>query len=87
MRNAKKVVIAEDQTLVRQGLRALLESEEKLKVVAEAEDGFEAIRCDEKHKPDLVLMDLAMPKMSGLSALKDIKNRYSNQYMLRVSMV
>jgi len=76
MENIKKIIIAEDQTLVRQGLRSLLESEKKLKVVAEAGDGIEAIRCVEKHKPDLVLLDLAMPKMSGLSALKDIKNRY-----------
>jgi len=64
MGNVKKIVIAEDQTLVRQGLRSLLEYEKKLKVVAEAGDGIEAIRCVEKHKPDLVLMDLAMPKMS-----------------------
>ena len=75
MVDVKKIVIAEDQTLVRQGLRSLLESEKKIKVAAEAGDGIEAIRLVEKHKPDLVLLDLAMPKMSGLSALKDIKNR------------
>jgi DNA-binding NarL/FixJ family response regulator len=82
MVNMKKIVIAEDQTLVRQGLRSLLESEKKFKIVAEAGDGIEAIRCVEKHKPDLVLLDLAMPKMSGLSALKDIKNRYPETKIL-----
>lgn len=82
MVNMKKIVIAEDQTLVRQGLRSLLESEKKIKIVAEAGDGIEAIRCVEKHKPDLVLLDLAMPKMSGLSALKDIKNRYPETKIL-----
>ena len=75
MVDVKKIVIAEDQTLVRQGLRSLLESNKKFKVLAEAGDGIEVIRLVEKHKPDLVLLDLAMPKMSGLSALKDIKNR------------
>jgi DNA-binding NarL/FixJ family response regulator len=78
----KKIVIAEDQTLVRQGLRSLLESEKNIKVVAEAGDGIEAIRLVEKHKPDLVLLDLAMPKMSGLSALKDIKNRHPETKIL-----
>jgi len=82
MVDVKKILIAEDQTLVRQGLRSLLESEKKIKIVAEAGDGIEAIRCVEKHKPDLVLLDLAMPKMSGLSALKDIKNRYPETKIL-----
>lgn len=76
MGKLKKVVIAEDQTLVRQGLKSLLESEQNIKVVAEAENGIEAIRCVKKHKPDILLLDLAMPKLSGLSALKDIKGRY-----------
>jgi DNA-binding NarL/FixJ family response regulator len=81
----KKILIAEDQTLVRQGLRSLLESEKKIKVVAEAGDGIEAIRLVEKHKPDLVLLDLAMPKMTGLSALKDIKNRYPETKILALT--
>jgi DNA-binding NarL/FixJ family response regulator len=85
MVDVKKIVIAEDQTLVRQGLRSLLESEKKIKVVAEAGDGIEAIRLVEKHKPDLVLLDLAMPKMSGLSALKDIKNRYPETKILALT--
>ncbi|MGD9244688.1 MAG: response regulator transcription factor [Desulfobacterales bacterium] len=83
--DVKKILIAEDQTLVRQGLRSLLESEKKIKVVAEAGDGIEAIRLVEKHKPDLVLLDLAMPKMTGLSALKDIKNRYPETKILALT--
>ena len=69
----RKVVIAEDQTIVRKGLRSLLESEDNIEVVAEAGDGLEAIKSVEQFAPDLVLLDLAMPKMSGLSALKDIR--------------
>jgi DNA-binding NarL/FixJ family response regulator len=78
----KKIVIAEDQTIVRKGLRSLLESENNIEVVAEAGDGIETIKCVEQHLPDLVLLDLAMPKMSGLSALRDIKERFENTRIL-----
>ena len=78
----RKIVIAEDQTIVRKGLRSLLESEDDIEVVAEAGDGLEAISCVEQHAPDLVLLDLAMPKMSGLSALKDIKERFKDTKIL-----
>lgn len=76
MGKRKKIIIAEDQTLVRQGLRSLLDSEAELRVVAEAENGLEAIRIAAKHKPDLILLDLAMPKLSGISALKEIKRKF-----------
>lgn len=78
----RKIIIAEDQTIVRQGLRSLLESEQNIEVVAEAGDGLETIKCVEQYSPDLVLLDLAMPKMSGLSALKDIKERFKNTKIL-----
>ncbi len=78
----RKIVIAEDQTIVRKGLCSLLESEENIEVVAEAGDGIEAIKCVEEHSPDLLLLDLAMPKMSGLSAIKDIKERFKNTRIL-----
>ena len=77
-----KIVIAEDQTIVRKGLRSLLESEDNIEVVAEAQDGLETIKCVEQYSPDLVLLDLAMPKMSGLSALRDIKERFKNTKIL-----
>jgi DNA-binding NarL/FixJ family response regulator len=76
MAKRKKIIIAEDQTLVRQGLRSLLDSEAELKVVAEAENGLDAIRLVAKHKPDLILLDLAMPKLSGISALKEIRKQF-----------
>lgn len=81
----KKIIIAEDQTLVRQGLRSLLESQGNIEIVAEAEDGLEAIKCVEKYSPELVLLDLAMPTMSGLSALKDIKNRFPDTKILALT--
>ncbi|MCJ7685369.1 MAG: response regulator transcription factor [Desulfobacteraceae bacterium] len=75
MVDKKKIVIAEDQKILREGLKSLLSSSDDFEVVGEAEDGLDAIRCVEKHNPDLLLLDLSMPKMSGISAIKDIKTR------------
>jgi DNA-binding NarL/FixJ family response regulator len=85
MGKKKKIVIAEDQTLVRQGLRSLLSSETELQVVADAENGLEAIRCAAAHRPDLILLDLAMPKMSGISALKEIKRQFPDMKVLALT--
>jgi two-component system response regulator NreC len=67
------VVIAEDHTILREGLRALLSSQQDLKVVGEAQDGREAIRCVQNSAPDVILMDLSMPRMNGLDAIREIK--------------
>lgn len=67
------IILAEDQTIVREGLRAILSTTESLEIVDEAEDGLEAIRQAEMHQPDLIILDLAMPRVSGLSAIRDIK--------------
>ena len=69
------MVIAEDYRILREGLRALLSSSPEIEIVGEAEDGQAAIRCVEKLKPDLALMDLSMPKMSGMDAIKEIRKR------------
>jgi DNA-binding NarL/FixJ family response regulator len=71
----KRIVIAEDYTILREGLRALLSSAPDIEIVGEAEDGQAAIRLVEKLKPDLALMDLSMPKMTGMDAIKEIKKR------------
>jgi len=68
-----RIVIAEDHTILREGLRSLLSSHPSFEIVGEAEDGREAIRCVEKFKPDLILTDLSMPKMNGMEAIKEIK--------------
>jgi len=68
-----KVVIAEDHTILRAGLQALLTAKSNLEVVGEAEDGYDAIHCVEKLRPDLVLMDLSMPRLNGMEAIRDIK--------------
>ena len=68
-----RIVIAEDHTILREGLRSLLSSNPNFEIVGEAEDGREAIRCVEKLKPNLILTDLSMPRMNGMEAIKEIK--------------
>jgi DNA-binding NarL/FixJ family response regulator len=70
-----RIVIAEDHTILREGLRSLLSSSPDFEVVGEAEDGREAIRCVEKLKPDLILTDLSMPRMNGMEAIREIKKQ------------
>jgi DNA-binding NarL/FixJ family response regulator len=69
-----RIVIAEDHRILREGLRFLLSSNPDFEIVGEAEDGRGAIRCVDKLRPDLVLMDLSMPKMNGLDAIAEVKN-------------
>ncbi len=71
-----KIVIAEDHTILREGLRALLSLDPNYEIIGEAEDGRDAIRCVEKLMPDLLLIDLSMPRMNGMEAIRDIKKRY-----------
>jgi DNA-binding NarL/FixJ family response regulator len=76
------ILITEDHTLVREGLRSLLTSDPEFEIVGEAADGLEVIRTVERVKPDLVLLDLSMPRMSGLTAIKEIKKRASESKIL-----
>jgi len=71
-----KIVIAEDHTILREGLRALLSLDPNYEVIGEAKDGRDAIRCVEKLMPDLLLIDLSMPRMNGMEAIRDIKKRH-----------
>jgi RNA polymerase sigma factor (sigma-70 family) len=68
-----RIVIAEDHTILREGLKSLLSSHPDFTIVSEAEDGRKAIQCVEKHKPDLILTDLSMPRMNGMEAIREIK--------------
>jgi DNA-binding NarL/FixJ family response regulator len=73
MGEKKRIVIAEDHRILREGLRSLLASKPEFEVVGEAEDGLDAISIVRESKPDLVLLDLSMPRLDGLSAMRDIK--------------
>ena len=66
------IVIADDHPIFRDGLRRLLEAESNLKVIGEAQDGAEAVRLAHQLKPDILLLDLAMPRHPGLEALREL---------------
>jgi len=82
----KRLVIAEDHTVVRDGLRSLFNLENDLEVVGEAGDGMEVIRCINKTNPDLVVLDLSMPKMDGISVIKEINKQSMNIKILILTM-
>jgi len=73
-----KILLADDHTMLRQGIRVLLDREPDFEVVAEASDGEEAVRLCGEYKPDVVLMDVGMPKFGGLEATRQIKVAYPN---------
>jgi DNA-binding NarL/FixJ family response regulator len=76
LKNRYQIIIAEDHTILREGLRALLSAHPHFEIVAEAQDGWDALRAVEKHRPDLVLIDLSMPRLNGLEALAEIKKQH-----------
>ena len=71
-----RVLLADDQTLVRQGIRTLLELEEGIEVVGTAANGREAIAAVERLRPDVVLMDMRMPELDGVAATRALAERF-----------
>ncbi|MEI6044763.1 MAG: response regulator transcription factor [Chloroflexota bacterium] len=80
-----KVLIVDDHMVVRRGLSSLLESEEGLEVVGQAADGFEAIEQAEKLQPDVVLLDVEMPRLNGLVALPSILEKSPHSKVIILS--
>jgi two-component system response regulator NreC len=81
-----RVMLVDDHTILREGVRALLASEPEIVVVGEASDGQEALDKVEALRPDIVLMDMVMPRMNGLEATGHIKRRHPEVKVLILSM-
>ena len=82
-----RIVIADDHPIFRGGLRRLLESEQDMKVVGEACDGFEAVKLATEIEPDILLLDLAMPHRTGLEALRDLNTRTGGAGPVRIILL
>ena len=83
---AIRVVLADDHTLVRNGIRALLEKIQGVQVVAEAADGREALELIEAKRPDVALMDINMPGLNGIETTANIKRRFPETRVLILSV-
>ena len=81
-----RIVLADDHTVVRKGLRLLLESYPDFTVVAEAADGREAVALAEEQKPDVVVMDIAMPALNGIEAARQISAKVPQSAIVFLSM-
>ena len=81
-----RILIADDHTLLRNGICALLEDELDLAIVGEASDGREAVRLAHQLKPNVVLMDIAMPLLNGLEATRQIKHEHPEINVLVLTM-
>ena len=84
--NPIRILLADDHGLVRRGVRAILEAEPDLQVVAEAEDGTEALAALREHAIDLVILDISMPRMTGLQAAREIAGWAVPPKILMLSM-
>ncbi len=82
MDKKKRILIVDDYPIFRNGLRSLLSFHQDFDIVGEAGDGQEAIEFVEKLQPDLVLMDLSMPRMNGLDATRKIKRKWPKTKIL-----
>jgi DNA-binding NarL/FixJ family response regulator len=86
--NPKKyrVLLVDDHTLVREGLKAMLERKENLLVVAEAEDGRSAVKLAAELRPDIVIMDVGLPDLNGIEATRQIRDQNPQIKVLALSM-
>ncbi len=81
-----KVLIADDHRVVREGLAAILKSKEDIQVIGEAQDGLEAVEKARSLLPDVILMDVSMPKMGGVEATRQIKREFPHMGIVALTM-
>ncbi len=80
------IILADDHTVVRQGLRTLLEADPELHVCGEASDGRQALELVERLKPDVLLLDLMMPEMNGMEVARQVQDRFPQTRVVVLSM-
>jgi len=81
-----RILLADDHGIVRAGLRVLIESHEGMHVVAEADDGVAAVEAALRHDPDIAILDVAMPRMTGIQAAREIRSRRPRTAVVLLSM-
>jgi len=81
-----RVILADDHKIIRQGLRSLLEKQQDMEVIAEAEDGRNAVRLTAELAPDIVIMDITMPDLNGAEATKQIISKSPDIKIIALSM-
>ena len=86
MKSKVNIIIVEDNRLLREGLKSLLASHTDYELIAEAQDGLEALRLVREKQPDFVLIDLSLPKLSGISVIKEIKNTHPDIKILALTI-
>ncbi|MCK9417872.1 MAG: response regulator transcription factor [Nitrospirae bacterium] len=81
-----KIILADDHQMLREGLRRLIEEQQGMTVIAEADDGRATVELATRLKPDIVVMDIAMPRMNGMEATRHIMSKTPNVKVLALSM-
>jgi DNA-binding NarL/FixJ family response regulator len=81
-----EIVLADDHILVRQGIKKIIQEDVNMKVVGEAADGLELLEIVDKTTPDLIILDISMPRLRGLAAAEKIKQRHPGIKILILSM-
>lgn len=84
--NEFTVVLADDHVLMREGIKNMINATKELRVIGEADDGLELLELMKKERPDMVILDITMPKVRGIEAAKEIRSLYPHVYILFLSM-